>query len=435
MKTIKELLLEVNPEAAKMGLKFAGWGKWKDASGKITHKSQGGKIVPIGADDTGAPAPAEPAPAAKPAPAPQKPQPEPKAEPKQAKQAEPAKSAETKKAASEVFTPERLSNFMKLSAKVADLKTQLEEASKEYGDETQVMLDEFDRTNQKSVKVEEFVARVARKQTLRTTQSYQTGYQFLLDKANDELKKAAEAALKATENISYIRGKVDVTKSEPVQEEGEPVGDVKQISDTAASEMKQANDNLDALLMLMQIMISKGEVKETGNTSLPGYTVDTSVPKERTPAGYFDRNGVMKKETDDDEADVEANGRASVKGMADKDRWKKAFKETDDDIDDDEWIQAYRGRKPAVEGGPGSGVKGHKTAQQSSAKIDSAIKQTINNSDFVKAARYGDLTSQDLYDAARDIMDVSGLDEFDDEKEYRKVYKNVWKKLKAASKE
>lgn len=259
---IEEVISEspAGDQAKQMGLVSKSFGRYGPPDGKSTHKSVGGKLVPIGKGGGEAPdTPAEPAaqkpqlePKQKPQPEPepkQEPEPEPKAEPKQ----EPEKQA-----ASEVFTPERLSNFMKLSAKVADLKTQLEAASKEYGDETQQMLDEFDRTNQKSVKIEEFVARVARRQTLRTTQSYQTGYQFLLDKANDELKKAAEAALKVTEKISYISGKVDVSKSEPVQEEGEPTEDVKQISDAAASEVKQANDNLDSLLMLMQIMLSKG---------------------------------------------------------------------------------------------------------------------------------------------------------------------------------
>jgi len=49
---LEDLLVEVNPVAAKMGLKFAGWGKWKDINtGKITHKSQNGKIVPLDTPD------------------------------------------------------------------------------------------------------------------------------------------------------------------------------------------------------------------------------------------------------------------------------------------------------------------------------------------------------------------------------------------------
>jgi hypothetical protein len=256
--SLKKLIESAASDAAhQAGLTFAGWGKWKDKSGKVTHKTVGNKIVPIGggASPSPAPAPEKPAPQAA------------KGGPPEVQKSEPAQEPST------IFTDEKLGKFMKLGNRIATIAQELEQLKTEYGEETQSMLDEFDRTNSKVAETEQFIAKMARRQTLKTTYSYQQGFQFLLEKVNEELKKAGEAALKATEQISYVRGKVAVTKKEPMQDwsqEGDATHyagqfereqDPKTISDEAAAKLKKYNDNVDSLLMLMRILTSKSETK------------------------------------------------------------------------------------------------------------------------------------------------------------------------------
>ena len=50
MKTLGQLLLEASQasqQAKQMGLTYSGFGRYKDKSGKVTHKSQGGKLVKV----------------------------------------------------------------------------------------------------------------------------------------------------------------------------------------------------------------------------------------------------------------------------------------------------------------------------------------------------------------------------------------------------
>lgn len=42
---------DVADQAKKLGLMFAGWGKWQNAQGKITHETIDGKLVKISKED------------------------------------------------------------------------------------------------------------------------------------------------------------------------------------------------------------------------------------------------------------------------------------------------------------------------------------------------------------------------------------------------
>jgi hypothetical protein len=273
VKSLSELILEseASDQAKQMGLVYKSFGRYGPSDGKTTHKSQGGKLVPIGKDTPSA-EPEKPTTKAAPQEIPsdsadKAPEPHKTAEPKK----EPEKKATIPKEASEVFTDEKLSSFMSLGNKIATLASQLEQLNKDYGEQTQEMLDEFDRTNQKVTETENFIAKMARRQSLRTTQSYQVGFQFLLDKVNAELKKAAEAALKATEKITYIRGKVDIRKKEPIDESET---DIKSITDETTKNIRNSNNTIDTLLMLMKVLTGKEEKNENSWSSGHDFPID-----------------------------------------------------------------------------------------------------------------------------------------------------------------